>query len=493
MHEDPPSRKARPAPRARRARKLYAGPRLRRIRRDLGLSQTRMAEELGISASYLNLIESNQRPISASLLIRIAETYDVPFRSLGEEDEAQAAATLTEVMADPLFRNAGLGRRDIEELAAAAPLAADAMGMLYRAYRAASERTAALAERLADHAVDLSPSGFPVEEVREFIHARRNHFPALDEAAEALEARLELHRDEPGVGLRTYLKEAHGVTVRVVPTDVMQTTVRRYDRHSRRILLSEILDTSARTFQLAYQIGLFEQRPLIEGIVADSGLEREESRRLLHVQLANYFAAALIMPYGPFLKTAEALRYDVVLLGRRFGASFEQVCHRLTTMQRPGARGVPFFLIRVDNAGNISKRFSAGGFHFATFGGACPRWNIHDAFRVPGRILTQIVQMTDGTTYFSVARTVTRPGSPFGTPDQQLAVGLGCEIAHAPRLIYADAYDLAEVDRIAMPIGVTCRLCERTDCGQRAFPPLHRKLVVDETTRGLSPFSFRLD
>ncbi|MCP5432027.1 MAG: DUF2083 domain-containing protein [Alphaproteobacteria bacterium] len=488
LHEGPRPRKA-----ARAERKLFAGARLRRLRRDLGLSQARMAEELAISPSYLNLIEANQRPLSARLLLQLAETYDISVKSLGDDDEAHAAATLGEVFSDPLFRNAGLSRRDIEEVAAASPLASDAVGMLYRAFREATENTAALAERLADREGDIAPRGFPVEEVRDFIHARRNHFPAVDDAAEDLSQRLELEKEEPAIALRGYLKAQHGIGVRVVPAEVMAMTLRRYDRHSRRIFLSELLDTSARTFQLAYQIALFEAGPLLDAVVEESGLEGEETRRLLRVQLANYFAAALLMPYGRFLKTAEGLRYDLVLLGRRFGTSFEQVAHRLTTLQRAGAKGVPFFLIRVDDAGNISKRFSAGGFHFATYGGACPRWNIHDAFRVPGRILTQVVQMPDGTTYFSVARTVTRPGSPYGTPDQQLVVGLGCEIGYAKRLVYSDGMDLSDIDRIAMPIGMTCRLCERADCGQRAHPPLARRMVVDETTRGLSPFAFRAE
>ena len=218
-----------------------------------------------------------------------------------------------------------------------------------------------------------------------------------------------------------------------------------------------------------------------------SGLDSEEAQRLCRVALANYFAAALLMPYGAFHKTAEAARYDLRLLGRRFGTSFEQVCHRLTTLQRPGARGIPFFLIRVDNAGNVSKRFSAAGFHFARFGGTCPRWNVHDAFRVPGQVYSQVVQMEDGTRYFSIARTVSRAGSGIGVPGDQYVVGLGCDIAHARRIVYSQGYDLDD-ERAATPIGVNCRLCERLDCSQRAFPPLKHRLAVEDHVRGISPF-----
>ena len=462
------------------------------MRRELGLTQARMAEDLSVSASYLNLVERNQRPVSAQLLLRLAEVYDISLRGLGGDDEAEAFATLNEVFSDPLFSDMGLQKQDLQDLADASPAAAEAVNALYRAYREANELTASLAEQLADRedSGQIGPAKFPVEEVRDFIRTRRNHFPELDEAAEALHGQLELGDGEPSIGIRRYLMDAHGVRVRVMPSDVLSATMRRFDRHRRRVLLSELLDQSTRNFQMAYHIALLDHPDLITRIVEGSGLSGEETKRLARVQLANYFAAALLMPYGAFLKSAEKLRYDIVLLGRRFGTSFEQVAHRLTTLQRPGERGVPFFFLRIDNAGNVSKRYSAAGFPFARHGGACPRWNIHDAFRVPGQILTQIVRMPDGATYFSIARTVTRPGSPYGTPDQQLAVGLGCEIQHAKKLVYADGFALDELDRLAMPIGINCRLCERLDCGQRAFAPLRKRLVIDEHTKGLSPFSF---
>jgi len=277
--------------------------------------------------------------------------------------------------------------------------------------------------------------------------------------------------------------------VLIAPVEVMENTLRRYDRHRQTIFLSELLDQPGRSFQLAYQLAYFEQMPAIEEIIRDAGMEKEETRVVARISLANYFAAAVLMPYDAFLKTAETNQYDITLLGRRFGTSFEQVCHRLTTLQRPGARGIPFFLIRVDNAGNISKRFSAGGFHFARFGGTCPRWHVHDAFRIPGKISTQVVQMEDATRYFSIARTVSRDNSGFGVPDNQFAVALGCEIKYAEKLVYARN---ANIDKETgdTPIGVNCRLCERRDCNQRATPSVNRDLRLDEHVRGLSPFGF---
>jgi predicted transcriptional regulator len=295
--------------------------------------------------------------------------------------------------------------------------------------------------------------------------------------------------DEPYLALRARLEERHKVKTRIAPIEVMENTLRRYDRHRQTIFLSELLDQPGRSFQLAYQLAYFEQMPAIEDIIVASGMESEETRIVARISLANYFAAAVLMPYSAFLKTAEVNQYDITLLGRRFGTSFEQVCHRLTTLQRPGARGIPFFLIRVDNAGNISKRFSAGGFHFARFGGTCPRWHVHDAFRIPGKISTQTVQMEDGTRYFSIARTVSRDNSGFGVPDNQFAIAMGCGIKHAEKLVYARGMNL-ENDEGDTPIGVNCRLCERRDCNQRATPSVNRALRLDEHVRGLSPFDF---
>ena len=481
-----------------RAQKVFAGPRVRRLRREQGLTQAAMAEQLGISASYLNLVERNQRPVSAQLLLKLADSFDLDIRELSGDDEARAFAELNEVFADPLFQNAGLSRQDVQDVAAASPSVADAIRSLYQAYR----------EQLAGQGLGLGPVApteiiadrdksdhldvmkFPVEEVRDYIHANRNHFGELDDAAEALYDYRNFAQDELYIGLRRQLDEAHGRSGKVMPVDVLGATVRRYDRHSRRILLSEVLDGPARTFQLAYQIAYLEQADLIERMVKASSLQGDETLRLARISLANYFAASLIMPYSRFHSAAEESGYDIELLARRFGTSFEQTCHRLTTLQRAGERGIPFFLIRVDGAGNVSKRFAAAGFHFSRYGGTCPRWNLHDAFRTPGKIITQIVQLPDDTTYFSIARTVRRPGAGVLAPEQELAVGLGCEISEATRLKYARAYDLQASEAVT-PIGVNCRLCERPDCAERAFPPINRKLIVDEQARGLSSFTFQ--
>jgi XRE family transcriptional regulator, fatty acid utilization regulator len=476
-------------------RKLFAGPRLRRLRRERGFTQARMAEELAISTSYLNLLERNQRPVTAQILLNLAEAFDVDIKSFAGDGEAQTLAGLKEVMGDPLFEGQRIGLQELKDLANASPEIGQAMVTLYQAYRESAARAIGFAEQLAgrDHATEAPGLRFPVEDVRDFLHARHNHFPELETAAEDLGERLGVSRIDLFAGLRRHLGEGGaGIGVNVVPVDVMPHSLRFFDRHRRRILLSEMLTEPGRVFQLGVQIALIDHHPLIERIVAEAGITRPESRRLCALTLANYFAAAVMMPYQSFLSAAESTRYDIDILCARFGTSFEQASHRLTTLQRAGARGVPFFLMRIDNAGNISKRFSAGGFAFARLGGACPRWNVHRAFQIPGRIYTQIIQMPEGETYFSIARTVDPAGGGFAMPERLLAIGLGCELSHAGRLVYSDGRDIDNAPT-PTPIGINCRLCERIECTQRAFPPLNRPLVVQEHRRDLSPIAFATD
>jgi predicted transcriptional regulator/transcriptional regulator with XRE-family HTH domain len=473
------------------AQKIFAGPRLRRLRRDLGLNQVQMAEGLDISPSYLNLLERNQRPLSAQLLLKLADAFDVNLKGLTGDGGGRALSDLKEVFSDPLLDGLSVSTQDLLDLNSASPAASQALITLYRAYRQTGERAVGLAEKMTDlsAANPTHTAAFPVEEVRDFFAAHRNHFPELEQAAETLWETSLSKGENVGAALRQHLKTRHSIAVQVMPVDFMEQLVRRFDRHSNRLFLSEALPLPARHFQIAYQIGLLEQGAAMDEIIVRSRNLQDETRRLLRISLASYFAGAVLMPYERFLKTAEKKRYDIDLLCQRFDTSYEQVCHRLTTLQRPSAPGIPFFFIRVDPAGNISKRLSAGGFHFARFGGACPRWNVHEAFRNPGKIVTQIVEMPDKTTYFSVSRTVDGLNGGYHAPLSQLAIGLGCEISHAHRMVYSDGYDLKDL-KLVMPIGLTCRLCERVGCNHRAFPPLNRSLIVDEGLKTVSPFMF---
>ncbi|AWK88069.1 helix-turn-helix domain-containing protein [Azospirillum thermophilum] len=472
-------------------KKAMLGPKVRRLRRDQGLTQAQMAEQLGISPSYLNLIEHNQRPVTVPLLLKLGQQFGVDLQSFAEDDESRLVAGLREVFADQIFDGSDIKNQDFRELAAVAPTLGQAVVALYRAYRGSRDDLQALAERVADreklHLVQSS--GFPQDEVRDLFQAHSNHFPELEAAAEALWQDGRLEKGDLYRGLADYLLNNHSVRVRLLPSEVMGYAVRRFDRHSRRILLSEMLAPSGRNFQLACQIALLRHRELLNRIVDDANLSGDEARRLARIGLANYFAAAVLMPYDRFWEAANQVRYDIEILRRRFDASFEQVCQRLTTLNRPGAKGVPFFFMRVDSAGNVSKRFSGAGFHFARFGGGCPRWIVYEAFRTPGKVHSQVARMPDGTTYFSIARTVAKAGGGHRSPPQLFAIALGCDAQHAAQVTYADGFDLDNNDA-ATPIGVNCRLCPRLDCSQRAFPPLNHRLIVDENLRGLSPYLF---
>jgi XRE family transcriptional regulator, fatty acid utilization regulator len=470
--------------------KLFAGQRIRRVRKDRGLTQARMADDLGISTSYLNLIERNQRPLTAQTLLKLADAYDIDLKEFSGSAEARAMTQLQEVFRDPMFDDR-IGETEIKDMAAASPAAAEAINRLFHAWREANDNASELAEQIAGGAGGMSPDSLrsPVEEVRDFLTRHGNHYPELEEAAESLHGRAALVRESMYAGLAEHLTGTLQVGVNVVPVDVMPETLRRYDRHRRRVLLSEVLPETGRVFQLACEICLLECRDILDRMIDDGSFGTDAARRMARAHLANYHAGAVMMPYDRLLAAAESLRYDIDLIARRFGASFEQVCHRLTTLQRPGSKGIPFFLIRIDAAGNVSKRFSAGTFQFARLGGACPRWNVHRAFQIPGRIFTQTVRMPGGETYFSISRTVQRSGAGGTSADRLLALGLGFDIAHARRVVYADGHD-PENDAAITPIGINCRLCERPDCTERALPPINLKLIVDEHRRDIAPFAF---
>jgi predicted transcriptional regulator/transcriptional regulator with XRE-family HTH domain len=471
-------------------RKIFAGPRVRRLRQTLGVTQAAMAKDLNISPSYLNLVERNQRPLTAQLLLRLAEAYSLDLRELSGEGETRLAAEMTEALADPVFTGLAPPAAEVMEVAAGSPAMAQAFLSLYHAYLRAARGEVDPVGVLT--ARDRRPPGdgdrFPIEEVRDYFHANSNFIAEVDATAERLYGELS-DRDDLLAGLRAHLRDRHGIRVSVVPVHAMPDAQRRFDRHSRRLFLSELLPMSSRIFQTAVQVGLQDLDALFDGLVDEARLRTDDARRLCRIGLANYFAGALMMPYGPFLEAARKLRYDVAVLAGRFGASIEQVAHRLTTLQHPDRRGVPFFLLRLDNAGNISKRFAAGGFHFARFGGTCPRWRVHDAFATPGQTIVQPVELPDGTIYLTVSRTVDSVSSPHPEAPRKLAISLGCEISHASQVVYGDGLDLDNPSAVT-PIGVTCRMCERPNCPARAFPPMTRPLAIDASRKNLSAFEF---
>jgi len=465
------------------------GGKVRALRRRESLSQVQMAERLGISPSYLNLIESNRRPLPATLLIKLAQIFGVDLHTFGGDEDARVVSDLLEVFADPVFDPYQLTSTDLRDLAVNHPPVARAVLALYSSFKTQREASDALASRLdGEEGSGVERSQLPSEEVNDLVQKNMNHFPELEEAAEELWRKARFDAEELYPGLLRYLDKQHGIHVRIARGEAERGILRRFDAEKKLLTLSELLPTRSRTFQVAHQIALITQQARIDKLVADAHLTSDESRGLARVALANYFAGAVLMPYAPFLEACRQERYDIDVIGRRFRVGFEQVCHRFTSLRRPGAEGVHFHMIRIDVAGNISKRFSASGIRFARFSGACPRWNIFQAFMTPGMIRLQLSRFSDGTTYFCLARTIHKDSGGYHAQQPVQAIGLGCRIEHAREMVYSDGMDL-ENAQLATPVGVTCRLCERSDCEQRAFPSIRHPLQVDENVRGVSLYA----
>ena len=465
----------------------HLGPRIRRWRKKRALTQAQMARELGISPSYLNHIEKGQRPLTVPILLKLSETYSLDLSQLADSDDLRLVAELREVLGDRLFAGTDAGGADLDALVGRFPEIARALTTLYRQYRSSSERTAVLAERLSDGEEVWGPDALrlPSEDVTEFIQVSKNHFPELETAAEDLWRRGELETATLFSQLSRYLLTQHGLRVEVARPSELPGAARRLDRDGGVLRISQALSEHSRRFQLAYQIALLEHGELLAELGQADCLTTDEARALARVALANYFAGAVLMPYEKFIGEGRNVRWDVELLEHNFGAGFEQVCHRMTTLRRRGDEGPPFHFLRVDVAGNISKRYAGSGIRFARYGGACPRWNVHSAFMTPGMISVQVSRMPDGRTYFCIARTVRKAGGGYHVPQSRLAIGLGVDMEYAREMVYSDGVELDNTDA-AVPVGISCRLCERLDCRQRAFPPVHHRYKVDENVRGLS-------
>jgi predicted transcriptional regulator/DNA-binding XRE family transcriptional regulator len=468
---------------------IRLGAKVRTLRRRENLSQVQMAERLGISPSYLNLIESNRRPLPAGVLIKLARLFGVDLHTFGGDEDARLVSDLLEVFADRVFEPYGLTSTDLRDLAVNQPQIARAVLALYGSYKTQREASEELASRLEeDESAGIDRSQLPSEEVNDLVQARMNYFAELEEGAEDVWRKGKLDAEELYAGLARYIERHFGVQVRIARGGVERGVLRRFDAEKKILTLSELLPTRSRTFQLAHQVGLLTQAQRLDRIIAEAHLTTDESRGLARVALANYFAGSVLMPYEAFLAACRLERYDIDVIGRRFRVGFEQVCHRLTTLRRPGSEGVPFHMIRLDVAGNISKRFSASGIRFARFSGACPRWNVFAAFMTPGMIRIQVSRFPDGSSYFCIARTIHRDSGGYHTQQPVQAIGLGCRIEQARELVYSDGVDL-DNDQMTTPVGVSCRLCERSDCEQRAFPSLRHPLHVDENVRGVSLYA----
>ncbi|MFJ6368065.1 short-chain fatty acyl-CoA regulator family protein [Streptomyces virginiae] len=458
--------------------KTYAGARLRRLREERRMTQADLARVLAISPSYLNQMEHDSRPLTVPVLLRLTEAFGVDPGFFSERDTSRLVADLREALANEVAE-ARVSPSDLAELATRMPAVASILLDLGR-------RSQLLAERLADAAdgrdVAADSPRSPHEEIREFFYRRQNYLHDTDLAAEGLAAEIGIRPGDVIRALTRRLAERHGIR-----TATDSDRLHHYDATARVLHLSNRLRPGQQAFRMATQLALIEYGAELDRLAAEDFPPGSPVHGLARIGIANHFAGALILPYRAFHAAAEEFRYDIERLTDHFGIGYETVCHRLSTLQRPRLRGVPFSFVRVDRAGNMSKRQSATGFHFSRAGGTCPLWNVYEAFAAPGRIHVQVAAMPDGQRYLWTARAVTRHRGGWGEPGKTFAIGLGCEIRHASRLVYADGLDLDNT-AAATPIGMGCRLCERLDCPQRAVPPLGRALAVDENSSTFVPY-----
>jgi predicted transcriptional regulator/transcriptional regulator with XRE-family HTH domain len=457
--------------------KLYAGVKLRETRARMSLTQKVFAERLGVSLPYLNQMENNHRPVSAQVVLALAGEFGLDVTELTTGDAERLVSDMREALADPVFPDNTPPLADLRLTASNAPALARAFLELHRAYRQTSERLASLDEALGRDNVTTIVS--PWEEVRDFFHYCDNYIDPVDRAAERFAA-PDGERLDPIVRATAALM-ARGITVKFENSDQLRA------RDGNTVVISARAGAATQAFQLLHQVALITQNELLEATLDLARFQSETARGIAKIGLANYFAGAALLPYRAFLAAAQETRHDLERLSDMFGASFEQVAHRLSTLQRTGAKGIPFFFVRVDQAGTITKRHSATRLQFARFGGACPLWNVHQAFETPGRFLRQLAETPDGVRYLCLARDVSKSGGSFAAPTRRYAIGLGCEISHARGLVYADDMELSN-PRAYQPIGISCRICERKDCHQRSVPPLERRLTLDPDHRGILPY-----
>ncbi len=460
-------------------KKTFVGPQLRQLRRANKQTQAEMAKALGISPAYVNLLENNQRSLSVQMLMALSEKYSVDWRELVQDPHSNVLSELRSVLQDPIFGEAP----DLQELRAAidhAPALVESFLHIYRTHRTTLDKMLRQGQdRMPDDLIASSPETI----IHDFFRDHQNHFPELEDIAERIRAEQPTAPDDVYAMLKARLDSRHGVTVEVKSVEDMPEALRIFERGEATVFLSEALDHQNRTFQLAHVLCLLEAEDTLKTLVQDSGISSPTGLARCQVELANYFAGAFLMPYAQVLELAQTTHYDVDRIAAAFSVSFEQVCHRLTTLQRKNATGVPFFFLRIDKAGNVSKRFNSTTFTLAEYGGACPVWNIHTSFRTPGVILPQFVELPEGERFFTISRTTDRPVFSRDSQDRRLAVALGCEFRFIDQIGYAKSFNLDREDLFS-PVGINCPLCPRQACSQRAHQPLFVDLPISPDRRG---------
>ena len=466
---------------------LHIGHKIKSKRRKLSISQVNMAKKLSISPSYLNLIESGKRKINVDLLIKLSSELGIEISDISKKTDTNLYQNLMDVLGDNLFEDLDITNFDIKEIVNSNPLIAKALVKLGDNYKKKNQDIVSKVENISGKFIDNQKNSFPGEVVSDFIQENENYFPKLEEFANGIFSEIQNNNRTSYLPLCEYLLKKHKIEVKSLIPDEKKLFTKKFDPIKKTFLLSDYLALATKKLHVAAQIVHLDANDILDGYLDTFKFPSEESRKLSKVALLNYTAAAILMPYKLFYKECKEQRYDLELLQNTFATSFEQVAHRVTCLQDPNMKGIPFHMLRADVAGNISKRFSLSGIEIPRYGGACPRWNIYSAFTSPGKIHAAVSKMPDGEKYVCIARTVEKGIAKHGMFKSLLSIGLGCQIKYAKDFIYTDSLNLNDKNN-EVPIGVNCRTCDRMDCQQRAFPPLHKKFDIDLNKRGISVY-----
>jgi len=466
---------------------LQIGHKIKTKRRKLGISQTKLSEKISISPSYLNLIESGKRKVNVDLLLKLTNELGIEISDISKKTDSNLYQNLMDLLGDNLFENLDITNFEIKELVNTNPLIAKALIKLGDNYKEKNQDIVSKVENISGKFIDNRKNSFPGEVISDFIQENENYFPKLEEFATNFYNKIQTNNRAGYSSISEYLTSKHKIEVKDIIPDEKKPFTKQFDPVKKTFLLSDYLTLETKKLFTAAQVVQLEGNEIIDEYLNSFSFPNEESKKMSRIALLNYTGAAIIMPYKPFYEECINERYDLELLQNTFATSFEQVAHRITCLQDPKMKGIPFHMLRADVAGNISKRFSLSGIEIPRYGGACPRWNIYKAFTMPGKINAAVSKMPNGEKYVCIARTVEKGIGKHGMFKSLLSIGLGCQAKYAKDFVYADSLNLND-KKTETPIGVNCRTCDRMDCQQRAFPPLHKKFDIDLNKRGISVY-----
>jgi XRE family transcriptional regulator, fatty acid utilization regulator len=463
------------------------GPKIKAFRRQLGLQANKLSEELGISPSYLNLIESGKRKIDGDLLLKVCDKLKIQLSDLTSKTDINLENTIAEILDDKLFEDLDILGPEVKDLVGTNPKIGRALVRLGDILKKKDHELINKIEKLSGKIVDNRKNSFPGEVISDFLQENKNYFPKLESFANKIFEIIQKNNRTRYIALCEYLKTEYSITVKDIIPEEGKPFSKIFNKNKKELLLSDYNSLETKKLHAAAQIAQEGALEIINEYLSKFSFPSDESKRLTQVALLNYTGAAILMPYKLFHAECKKLKYDLELLQNTFATSFEQVAHRVTCLQDPKLPGIPFHMLRVDMAGNISKRFSLSGIEIPRYGGACPRWNVYSAFTRPGVIQAAVSKMTNGEKYVCIARTVEKGIGRFGRTKSILSIGLGCDAKYAKDFIYTENINVSDKTS-EIPIGVSCRTCDRLDCPQRAFPPLHKKFDVDINSRGVSVY-----